>query len=95
MNKNKMLLLKFPSSDVFYPNRHPVFLFLPSYLLASVPHAINLAQFADLSRRNQEGANSSDPIRQHSREQGRKDEGGREGVAIHRRTDGPADGIRV
>ena len=51
-------------------------LFLPPYLLSwprppRVPHAINLAQFADLSRRNQEGANTSDPIRRHSSEQGR------------------------
>ena len=81
MIKNTQLL---PSS-IFCPRIHPVLSYLPSY--PSPPRAINLAQFADLSRRNQEGANSSDPIRRHSSE--REGKRGRR-RAIYRGRDGRA-----
>ena len=81
-DKNTQLLLTF----IFCPRIHPVLSYLPSY--PSPPRAINLAQFADLSRRNQEGANSSDPIRRHSSEREEGKRGRRR--AIYRGTDGRA-----
>ena len=76
-------------SSIFCPRIHPVLSYLPSY--PSPPRAINLAQFADLSRRNQEGANSSDPIRRHSSERAGVEAGKKEGdLQRDGRTDGRA-----